>query len=41
MVAAADEARRRLEALGGSLSVDSPRGGPTRIRASVPLEATA
>jgi signal transduction histidine kinase len=27
----------RLDALGGTLSIDSPRGGPTRIRARVPL----
>jgi signal transduction histidine kinase len=26
----------RLEALGGSLSIDSPRGGPTSVRARVP-----
>ena len=28
--------RRRVEALDGSLSVTSPRGGPTRIRAELP-----
>jgi signal transduction histidine kinase len=27
----------RLDALRGTLSIDSPRGGPTRIRAQVPL----
>jgi signal transduction histidine kinase len=27
----------RLDALGGTLSISSPRGGPTRIRARVPL----
>jgi signal transduction histidine kinase len=27
----------RLDALGGTLSIDSPRGGPTRIRAQAPL----
>jgi signal transduction histidine kinase len=27
----------RLDALGGTLSIDSPRGGPTRIRARAPL----
>jgi glucose-6-phosphate-specific signal transduction histidine kinase len=26
----------RLDALGGTLSIDSPRGGPTSIRARVP-----
>jgi signal transduction histidine kinase len=31
----------RLEALGGTLSVDSPRGGPTGIRARVPLRSSA
>jgi signal transduction histidine kinase len=27
----------RLDALGGTLSIDSPRGGPTRIRACAPV----
>jgi signal transduction histidine kinase len=27
----------RLDALGGTLSIDSPRGGPTSIRAQVPI----
>jgi signal transduction histidine kinase len=31
----------RLEALGGALSVDSPRGGPTSVRAFVPLSRAA
>jgi signal transduction histidine kinase len=30
----------RLDALGGTLSIDSPRGGPTRIRARVPSTPT-
>ncbi|HJS94271.1 MAG TPA: sensor histidine kinase, partial [Solirubrobacteraceae bacterium] len=30
--------RRRVEALDGRLSVDSPRGGPTTIRAELPCE---
>jgi signal transduction histidine kinase len=29
----------RLDALGGTLSIDSPRGGPTSIRAQAPLPA--
>ena len=29
----------RLDALGGTLSIDSPRGGPTTIRAQAPLPA--
>ena len=33
--------RERLEALGGRLLVDSPRGGGTRIEARVPLRASA
>jgi signal transduction histidine kinase len=31
----------RLEAVGGTLSIDSPRGGPTIIRARVPLQRPA
>ncbi|HET7296139.1 MAG TPA: hypothetical protein VFI66_03310 [Gemmatimonadales bacterium] len=30
--------RRRVEALDGRLSVTSPRGGPTTIRAELPCE---
>jgi signal transduction histidine kinase len=30
----------RIEALGGTLSIDSPRGGPTRIRAQLPLQGS-